>query len=127
MKVRKFNCFRVLWVMAVVIPILDAHAQSAKPTPTWTAAQQKAYDTRMRMYQKPFFMKPVTYICAFCGYKGTDGPGPCPRCGFELTPYCPGTEAPARKGMAYRCEKCGLQSDKGGTCPRCGGKMVKNP
>lgn len=116
----------VLLGIVVTIFSLSAHAQSAKPTPTWTTAQQKAYETRMRMYHKPFFMKPSLYVCAFCGYKG-DGPGICPRCGFELTRYDPQTKAPASKGMAYHCEKCGLESDKGGTCPRCGGKMVKNP
>jgi rubrerythrin len=101
---------------------------TVQPTPTWTASQQKAYEVRMKMYHKPFFMKPSgsVYICAFCGYKG-DEPGTCPKCGFPLTKAGPGPTAQARKGFAYHCDKCGAQSDQPGDCPRhCGGKMVKN-
>lgn len=101
---------------------------SVQPTPTWTTTQQKKYEIRMRMYHKPFFMKPsrVVYVCAFCGYKG-DQPGNCPKCGFPLTQAGSMVTAKVRKGFAYHCDKCGAQSNKPGDCPRhCGGKMVRN-
>src|SRR5277367_6821322 len=101
---------------------------SQQPTPTWTTAQQKNYEVRMKMYHKPFFMKPsgASYVCAFCGYKGNQ-PGNCPKCGFPLTKAGSVVTVKVRKGFAYHCDKCGAESNQLGECPRhCGGKMVRN-
>lgn len=134
---RKFIFSLGLWVLAILISLATGGAgekgpsdtkSPAQPTPTWTTAQQKAYEVRLKMYHKPFFMKPSgdIFICAFCGYKG-DKSGNCPKCGFPLTKAGPGPTAKSRIGMDYRCNICGAQSDHPGDCPRhCGGKMVKN-
>ena len=64
---------------------------SVIPTPTWTAAQEKAYHIRLEAYRRAGHKAPpkeIIYSCAFCGYK-THHNGLCPKCGFELTPYDP--------------------------------------
>ena len=61
------------------------------PTPTWTAAQLKAYHQRVEAYRRYGYKSPPrerTYICAFCGYKSRHD-GLCPKCGFEMTLYDP--------------------------------------
>jgi len=80
-----------LLCLAPVKGSVAASAATPVPTPTWTAAQEKAYHFRLEAYRKVGHKAPpaqVTYICAFCGYKSKQK-GACPKCGFEMGPYDP--------------------------------------
>lgn len=73
----------------------DSTATKVIPTPTWTAAQEKAYHSRLEAYRKVGHKTPpgeTTYICAFCGHKSRQK-GACPKCGFEMGPYDPKAKA----------------------------------
>jgi predicted RNA-binding Zn-ribbon protein involved in translation (DUF1610 family) len=122
-----------LWVWAVLgvqadekVQLHSQYTAQANPTPTWTQAQEKAYQARMRAYTGGWIVRPESsvYICPLCDIK-SDHPGHCPKCGMEMVKYKPGLKE--HIGFAYHCDKCGAQSDKPGECPRhCSGKMVKN-
>src|SRR5579859_5669954 len=88
------SCGLIYQVLAQT-PLTASPAASVVPTPTWTAAQEKAYHSRMQAYLGACHKAPPkqnTYVCAFCGYT-SDQRGNCPKCSCALGLYDPNAKS----------------------------------